>query len=351
MKSTKSSKKNSKSKASSKTAKSLAKKTVKTALKKPHLRVREATQMLSLLGLPKEQVNERTAYTILALLNMTKTKAWDEAGQPLLGVTQIMEYTETYFNKKYAPNTRETIRRFSLHQLAQAGLVELNPDKPSRAINSPNNVYQAAVVFVKLAKKFGSVAWANDVKKFIAEHGSLTEKIKEVRSVPRFEVKLADGATILLSQGGQNPLIKQVIEEFCSRYVKTPEVLYVGDAHKKNAFADTKKLAKLGITLDEHGKAPDVIVHDKERNWLLLIEAVTSHGPMNAKRKEELREVFKDSKAPLVFVTAFENTKTFIKYAQDIAWETEVWIANNPTHMIHYNGDKFLGPYESKSSI
>ncbi|MFS2517149.1 MULTISPECIES: BsuBI/PstI family type II restriction endonuclease [Parabacteroides] len=28
----------------------------------------------------------------------------------------------------------------------------------------------------------------------------------------------------------------------------------------------------------------------------------------------------------------------------DIAWETEVWIAENPGHMIHFNGDRFIGP-------
>jgi len=342
MKSTKSLKKNSKNKANGKKAKSPAKNTAKKAPENLHKKTKEAIRILSELGLPKQQVNERTALTILALFDLTKSKAWKKASRPLIGVYGILEHMDTKFEKQYAANSREGIRRQSLHQLIQAGLVNQNPDKLDRPINSKDNVYQATEAFAELVRVFGTKEWGTAVKNYLFDHGSLAEKIKEVRSVPRFEVKLTDGAMILLSQGGQNPLIKQVIEEFCSRYVKTPEILYIGDAHKKNAFADTKKLARLGITLDEHGKAPDVIVHDKKRKWLLLIEAVTSHGPMNAKRKEELREVFKDSKAPLVFVTAFEDTKTFIKHAQKIAWETEVWIASDPTHMIHYNGDKFL---------
>jgi hypothetical protein len=98
--------------------------------------------------------------------------------------------------------------------------------------------------------------------------------------------------------------------------------------------------------VDEHGKMPDVVVYHEEKNWLVLIEAVTSHGPVNPKRRLELRELFAASKVPLVFVTAFLDRKTMVRYLGDIAWETEVWIAESPTHLVHFNGERFLGPYE-----
>jgi hypothetical protein len=123
-------------------------------------------------------------------------------------------------------------------------------------------------------------------------------------------------------------------------------VLYVGDTSEKFAHVDRAGLAALGVTIEEHGKMPDVVVHYGEKNWLVLIEAVTSHGPVNPKRRQELRELFADSTAPLVFVTAFVNRQAMVRYLGDIAWETEVWVADAPSHLIHFNGERFLGPYE-----
>ena len=87
------------------------------------------------------------------------------------------------------------------------------------------------------------------------------------------------------------------------------------------------------------------MVYDESRRWLFLIEAVTSHGPVSPKRRVEFDEAFKDCKVGLVYVTAFPDRGEFRKNAADIAWETEVWIADNPDHMIHFNGDRFLGPH------
>ena len=92
-------------------------------------------------------------------------------------------------------------------------------------------------------------------------------------------------------------------------------------------------------------KIPDVIVHHRARNWPLLIEAVTSAGPVDGKRRKELKDLFAGSKVGLVFVTAFENRRTMQTFVSHIAWESEVWIAEDPDHMIHFNGERFLGPY------
>lgn len=125
------------------------------------------------------------------------------------------------------------------------------------------------------------------------------------------------------------------------------ELIYVGDAEAKWAYFEEKKLQELGVEIeDKHGKMPDVVVHYTEKNWLVLIEAVTSHGPINPKRKIELEALFSESEAGLVYVTAFLAKKDMHRYLSQIAWETEVWVAENPTHMIHFNGERFLGPHE-----
>jgi hypothetical protein len=91
---------------------------------------------------------------------------------------------------------------------------------------------------------------------------------------------------------------------------------------------------------------PDVVIYYSAKDWLLLIEAVTSHGPVDAKRRNELAELFLTSRAGLVFVTAFLNRNDMAKYIGDISWATEVWVADSETHLIHFNGEQFLGPYE-----
>lgn len=104
----------------------------------------------------------------------------------------------------------------------------------------------------------------------------------------------------------------------------------------------------LGVIVDEHGKMPDVVVYFAAKDWLVLIEAVTSHGPVNAKRHRELHQLFRSARVGLVFVTAFLDRRAMAKYLGEIAWETEVWAADAPTHLIHFNGERFLGPYTTK---
>jgi hypothetical protein len=119
-----------------------------------------------------------------------------------------------------------------------------------------------------------------------------------------------------------------------------------GDADEKWAVFDEQKLRELGVTVDSHGKMPDVLVFYEAKNWLVLIEAVTSHGPVNPKRREELKKLFSGATIGLVYVTAFPDRKTMVRYLSEIAWKTEVWVADAPTHLIHFNGERFLGPYD-----
>ena len=122
-------------------------------------------------------------------------------------------------------------------------------------------------------------------------------------------------------------------------------MIYVGDAESKFLHLDATYLEGLGVVMAPSAKMPDVVVHDTKRNWLLLIEAVVSAGAIDPKRRMELKSLFRGSTAGLVFVTAFEDRRALSKYAQEISWETEVWIAAEPDHVIHFNGERFLGPY------
>lgn len=148
-----------------------------------------------------------------------------------------------------------------------------------------------------------------------------------------------------MSPGGQNIFVEKIINNFCTRFTPGGKLLYVGDTADKWCYFDRESLEVLGITVNSHGKMPDVVVHHIQKNWLVLIEAVTSHGPVTPKRHNELQEVLRNSQIGIVFVSAFLHRRDLAKYLSDIAWETEVWIAETPTHIIHFNGERFLGPY------
>lgn len=156
---------------------------------------------------------------------------------------------------------------------------------------------------------------------------------------------LPDGRALALSPGGQNVLVKKMAEDFCGYFTPGGQVLYVGDADEKWAVFEEEVLARLGVRVDQHGKMPDLVVSLPEKNWLVLMEAATSHGPVDAKRHRELAALFGGSSAGLVYVSCFLGRAVMRKYVARIAWETEVWCADNPTHLIHFNGARFLGPY------
>ena len=163
-----------------------------------------------------------------------------------------------------------------------------------------------------------------------------------MRMVP---VQLSQGQEIRLSAGEHSELIRAIIENFAPRFVAGGRLIYVGDTGDKWGYFDQKFLEDLGVVVDGHGKMPDVVIFYPKRDWLLLIEAVTSHGPVDGKRHDELSTLFKACNAGLVYVSSFPNRRTMNKYLDVISWETEVWIADAPSHMIHFNGDRFLGPY------
>ncbi len=310
-----------------------------------HPHIDAALQILADLDFPRAQRNERSAMTLLALLDLRPARGWKDATDALMGITPVMDWIRTHYGKAYAPNTRETIRRQTMHQFRDAGLVLYNPDQPGRPVNSPAAVYQIAPDPLALLRSYGTAAWDKSLPAYLAQWKTLAERYARERSLQRVPVKIAEGKTLHLSPGEHSELIRDIIEEFAERFAPGSVLVYAGDTGDKMGYFDKSRLHSLGVTVDSHGKMPDVVLHYVERDWLLLVESVTSHGPVDAKRHEELMQLFAKSSAGLVYVTAFPNRITMARYLPEIAWETEVWVADAPTHLIHFNGVRFLGPY------
>jgi hypothetical protein len=309
--------------------------------------IEAAQQVIVSLGLPRAQQNERSALCLLALLNLTPGKAWADAENPLVGITPIMDWAREHYGKEYAPNTRETFRRQSMHQFCDAGVVLYNPDKPDRPVNSPKAVYQIEPAALALLRTFGTPAWHDSLVAYLAERETLVARYAKEREQNRIPVEIAPGQQITLGPGEHSELIRAIIEDFAPRFAPGSVLIYAGDTGDKWGYFDAPLLAGLGVNVDSHGKMPDVVLHFTAKNWLLLVESVTSHGPVDGKRHTELAALFGGSTAGLVYVTAFPNRAVMGRYLGDIAWETEVWVADAPSHLIHFNGERFLGPYNA----
>jgi BsuBI/PstI restriction endonuclease domain/BsuBI/PstI restriction endonuclease HTH domain len=302
------------------------------------VRVKEALKVLADLGLPRGQRNERSALTLLALLDLTPEKSWFAASAPLMGITPIMTWCRTHYGKAYAPNTRESVRRRTIHQFVQTGLATHNPDDIERSVNSEKSAYQISVEALGLLRLFGADGWDAALKSYLEQHEALAAKYAGHRDMNRVALRVTAGKTIHLSPGKHSKLIQEIVAEFAPRFAPDGALIYVGDTGAKLGYFDEAQLRELGVAIDSHGKMPDVIIYVPAKNWLLLIEAVTSHGPVDAKRHIELLSLFSKSTAGLVYVTAFPTRAA-------MAWETEVWVADSPSHLIHFNGDRFLGPH------
>nr|WP_300144094.1 BsuBI/PstI family type II restriction endonuclease [Propionicimonas sp.] len=309
-------------------------------------RVEDARSILKTLGMDAERSNERSALVLLALLRLTPTQAWAEAANPMLGTRAIMDFIRDEYGRDYAPNTREAVRRFTLHQFVEAGLVVPNPDEPQRPINSPKWNYQVTAEARDVLRVYGADDWQAAADRYLADLPGIKARYAAAREMDRIPLVLPDGSIFTLTPGGQNVLLKTMVEDFCPRFTPGGQVLYIGDAGDKKAFFEREALSSLKVEIDEHGKMPDLVVYLPDRNWLVLLEAASSHGPVDATRQAELAALFEDSTAGLVYVSCFPDRAEFRKYVDKIAWESEVWCADHPTHMIHYNGERFLGPYD-----
>jgi len=307
-------------------------------------KIEEAQEILKAMGLPVAQQNEMSALTLLALCNIKETDDWMNASRHSLGVTKgIMSFVAENYEKVYAPNTRETFRRQVLHQFVQGRIADYNPDEPNLAVNSPKAHYSISKEALEVIKAFNTKKWKSAVKSFVSRIGTLSQAYEKERLINMIPITL-DGKKIQLSAGKHNKLQVEVIEQFAPRFIGGAKILLFEDTANKSLYIDYNYLEKIGIIVTEYNKLPDIIIYDEDREWLFFIEVVTSHGPISPKRMLELEDFSKNSAVGKIYVTVFQNKSEFRKHITDIAWETEVWIADSPDHLIHFNGDRFIGP-------
>jgi type II restriction enzyme len=305
-------------------------------------KIKEAQKILKSLGLPAPQCNEISAITLLALANIGKRDPWSDATPVRLRIHDMLIFAQERYKRKYAENTRETVRRQVIHQFEQARIVDRNPDARDLPTNSPRTHYALTDEVTTLIRSYGSKSWQTKLADFLTDRRTLLEIYRRNRRARMIPVKISPTKEFKLSPGKHNQLQAALIREFAPRFAPGALLVYFGDTAKKMLYLDENLIQNLGILVDRHEKLPDVVLYHADTSRLFLIEAVTSHGPVSPKRHHELEQMFSGIQANRVYVSAFPDFKEFRNHIANIAWETEVWISNVPDHLIHYNGDKFL---------
>lgn len=306
----------------------------------------EAKEILKALQVPTGQQSKICCCTILAMANIYEKTKWVQATNQWIRIHDVISFANKNYGTTYAENSRETFRKQAMHHFRNAAFIEDN----GQPTNSPNYRYRLTDEMLVLINSFGRRTWGSNLRAFQNKHDSLVHIYASKRVIQKMPVKI-NGKDFTFSPGKHNQLQKAIIEEFAPRFAPSSECLYAGDTTEKDLVKDIEKLRHLGFEITLHDKMPDIILYSEEKNWLFFIEAVTSVGPMEPKRIKEIEEMTMNVNVGKIYVTAFLDFKTFKKFSEKLAWETEVWIADMPDHMIHLNGCKFLGPRKNLNMV
>ena len=302
-------------------------------------KLEEAKDILNQLKVPQKQQSDLCGYVILAMADIKKHDEWGNATNQWIRIHDVIRYIREFYEVSYAENSRETFRKQAMHHFRNAAFIEDN----GKATNSPNYRYRLTDEMLSVVKSYQSVKWENERDNFLNSHNNLIDIYRSKKAMQKMPVKI-NGSDFSFSPGKHNHLQKLIIETFAPRFAENSECLYVGDTIQKDLVKNEERLKELGFEITLHDKMPDVVLYSEDKHWIYFIESVTSVGAMEPKRIKEIEEMTQRVSAGKIYVTAFLDFKTFKKFSESLAWETEVWVADMPDHMIHLNGDRFLGP-------
>lgn len=289
--------------------------------------------------MPDKQQSDLCALTMLGLANLKEGDSFKKASNNWIRIHDVIQFINDNYGVTYAENSRETFRKQAMHHFRNAALIEDN----GKATNSPNYRYRITSDFLNVLKSIGTKKENLSLQNFLSVHEKLVDTYASKKTMPMMPVKI-NNVDYVLSPGSHNELQKAILEEFAPRFAPNSECLYVGDTTNKDLVKNVNKLSELGFEITLHDKMPDVVLYRADNNWLYFIEAVDSVGPMSPERVIDIQRMTKNVNCGKIFVTAFLDFKKYKRFSEQLAWETEVWIAEMPDHMIHLNGDKFLGP-------
>lgn len=259
-----------------------------------------------------------------------------------LGTREIIAYENENYGESISSGSYDDIRRHDLAVPVELGLVINSSSLEKQATNNPNRGYALSPLFASLVRQFGKPSWEGALQMFRENSGFQNKIIAKKNKLEEVEITLPSKEVLKLTPGGHNELQKAIVEVFLKKFGMGAQVLYIGDTKSKYLYKKEEVLKDIHFFDLKHDMLPDIVAYSSEKNIVFLIEAVYSSGPMTESRVAKLKELLHECPCDKIFVTAFLNKKKFQSLASSIAWESEVWIADSPEHMIHFNGSKFL---------
>ena len=318
-------------------------------------KIEQALNILRSVGVPVRELTkrrkERAALALLAVAHVTPDMPWARAasvfdgGPSPLTTREIIRFWNSHYGQNIADSSYDDVRRKDLLILVEAGLVARSAADPTADINDGRRGYAIPEKPLALLRSYGSESWEGQLLEFRWGVPALKDKLSKAREFKMVPVTLPDGTSYQLSPGPHNEIQKAIIEDFLPRFSRGAQVLYLGDAEQKVLHLDKERLSVLGINELSRELLPDVLAYESERNWLFVIEAVHSSNPIGQLRHLALSRLTRNSTAKSTFISAFATRADFSRFSKDISWETDVWIADDPDHMIHFDGERYLGPY------
>lgn len=315
-----------------------------------YARLNDAYEILSNIGMPDTLKNPRSVMTLVALAEMTPEKKWRNASEEYHGTHHIVEFLKTYYpnkagldNKPYAENSRETFRKSTIKPWVSAGILEA---KAGLATNDKDYSYRFSSYFAALLRSYGTEQWEETLSDYNNTHVSYAEYLKQTKTVERDYKIDYEGSCISLKKSAHNKLQMDVLQKLIPLICENkPELLYIGDATDRDLLQKNQRLDELGIhVLSESETMPDLILYDAGKKRIIFVEAYHSTGLFSLDRVNTLKNLCHCVKGTeAAFITAFDSTSKMLKHYKEIAWDTDIWATDEPTHLLHKNGDKFIG--------
>jgi len=321
-------------------------------------KVEQALNIIRLAGVPvrgmTKRRQQRVAKALLAVAGVLPDMKWSDAtshfnqtAKPLT-TRKVISIWNKHYGENIADSSYDDVRRKDLLILVEAGLVARSAANPAADVNDGTRGYSIPPEALELLHSYGSSKWEDSLLRFRSVVGTLKDRLSKAREFKMVPVTLPDGSRYRLSPGPHNEIQRAVIEDFLPRFSKGAEVLYIGDTAKKILHMNADRMSEVGIREMDRGMLPDIVAYEASRNWLFLIEAVHSSNPISEMRHLALRRLVKDVTAGCLFISAFADQASFARFSKEIGWETDAWIANDPEHMIHFDGGRFLAPHDNR---
>lgn len=310
----------------------------------------DARDILISIGMPAALTNPRSVMTLAALAEIYPGQKWRNASESYHGTHFIVDFINTHFPNKagldiapYAENSRETFRKSNIKPWISAGILE---PKAGLATNDRDNSYRFSSYFAALIRSYGTDQWKERLEDYKKMHASYAEYLKQTKTVERDYITEYEGVQIALKKSPHNKLQMEILKNLIPLVsVGKPELLYIGDATDRDLWQKDARMEELGIhVLSKSGSLPDIILYDKHENRIIFIEAYHSSGPFTIDRVNSLKALCHcEPGTEAAFITAFDSTSKMLKHYKEVAWDTEIWSSDEPTHLVHKNGDKFIG--------